>query len=77
MRSRFIQVLKAQKVTELCNFPFKTLKDMELESGSYVVIEEDLMHYFLEQSKTRNIKIEILFSCYFTDKFLIIGQGNI
>ena len=65
MRSRFIQVLKAQEVTELCNFPFKTLKDMELESGSYVVIEEDLMHYFLEQSKTRNIWIERLFSCYF------------
>ena len=62
---------------ELCNFPFKTLKDMELESGSYVVIEEDLTHYFLEQIKTRNIYIEILFSCYFTDKFLIIGQGNI
>ena len=55
VRSGFIQVLKARKVMELCNFPFKTLKDMELESGSYVVIEEDLMHYFLEQSKTRNI----------------------
>ena len=55
MRSGFIQVLKAQKVMELCNFPFKTLKDMELESGSYVVIEEDLTHYFLEQIKTRNI----------------------
>ena len=40
---------------ELCNFPFKTLKDMELESGSYVVVEEDLTHYFLEQIKTRNI----------------------
>ena len=65
VRSGFIQVLKARKVMELCNFPFKTLKDMELESGSYVVIEEDLMHYFLEQSKTRNIWIERLFSCYF------------
>lgn len=41
---------------ELCNFPFKTLKDMELESGSYVVIEEDLTHYFLEQIKIFRLK---------------------
>lgn len=65
---------KSSESHRIVEFSFQDPEDMELESGSYVVIEEDLLHYFLEESKTRNIWIERLFSCYFTDKFLIIGQ---